>query len=481
MKTTIKSKIIISFCLLILLLLAGQVIFNLFFSKESLIQQTKTEIQSLYNSILNSYSDDEENLYQLTSYGDSINGFSIQIFSEETLIYSSRNPLPFLSETFSSRPQKDSDFNTSLYQENPSTTSAESITGDGSSIITIFGKFMYEGEYRYVNISKPVESIQDVVNVLTFSSIIISLVILLIGMVVVFIIAKSISKPINDIKSISERVANLDFNTKADENSSSLELSSLAKSINSMSTQLRNSMRDLQNANEKLQEDIEYQKTIDKNRKQFIANISHEMKTPLALLQIYCENLNEDIEGIDKKEYCQIILGETLRMDSIVKDMLNISSIENDFAKSNKNDYDISHSCQSIITYMKPILSNINLIIDIDENIVIYGDKKQLDEAMRNYLNNAVAHVKSTIKISLKKIENDLVFSVYNDGINIPESELSNIWDSFYKADKSRKRSGSSNAGLGLYIVKIILEKHSGKYAVQNKTDGVEFTFTIPI
>lgn len=483
MKQSITTKIILSFLLLISMLLLGQILFNKFFAVEYSIKENKTELENLFYKIQESYSDEFEVLYDLTEEEDSVKGFSIQIFSSDTLIYSSKNFLELFNNSPILKPNTMPEiigFSTSEFSITPKAVSIELDDQSGQTLV-VNGKFLYEDEYRYVSITKSVESIEASISLFTRSSIIISGIILLIGIIVIIIIARGISLPIKNIETVSQKLSELDFSYKADENTSLKELSSLATSINSMSYSLYSAMYQLKNANMKLQEDIEYQRKMEENRKQFIANVSHEMKTPLALLQLYCENLRNCVDDIDKDEYCEIIVEESQRLDTIVKDMLNVSSIENGFAKIRKEEFHISESCKNIVLTMSPLFQGINLKIDVMPGLRCLGDKKQLEEAMRNYIVNAISHTpeNGNIIITLEKEQGKIIFSVYNDGENIPEKELKHIWESFYKSDKSRTRSSSGNAGLGLYIVKIIVENHLGEYSVKNVEKGVVFSFNI--
>ncbi len=460
-------------------IVVGQIIFNLFYAKQVLISQNKSEVEQLFVKISNSYSDDEENLYELTKEEDSVDGFSIEIFSSEEIIYTSRVLPSFL---FSGRFEKTliNSYEIDDFSQYPSANVVENESRD-DSVIFLKGVIEYENEARYIVISKPVESIDNVIGIFTQSGIIISIGILIIGVVVIFVLTRQISMPIKNIEEVSKNLSNFDFSYYADEKSSIKEISSLAKSVNSMSKQLDNYMTEIKIANIKLTEDIEFQKKIETNRKQFIANISHEMKTPLSLLQLYCENLSGDLENIDKTDYVETIKDEVERLNIIVKDMLSVSSVENGLAKVRKEEMDFSDCAKNVVNTMYPLLENFNLVIDIQPQLHTFSDKKQIEEAMRNYINNAISHTKigEMIKITVKREYHSIVFSVYNEGEKIREEDFENIWDSFYKSDKARTRKVLENAGLGLYIVKLICENHEGKYYAENKAKGVSFSFSL--
>lgn len=168
--------------------------------------------------------------------------------------------------------------------------------------------------------------------------------------------SKNISKPITDIEAVSKKIAALDFSYVADENCSAAELASLAKSINQMSGQHSFNMQQLTKANEQLQKDIEYRKQIEHYRREFIAGVSHEMKTPLALLQIYTENLKSNISGIDKDYYCDTIVEETENLSRMVSDMLEISSVDSGFITLSSEDVDVAELCRNILREYQPVL-----------------------------------------------------------------------------------------------------------------------------
>lgn len=478
-KMTIKTKIILSFCLLFLAMLLLQIIFNQFFSREYFLSENKQELQQLFQKIEASYSDDAETLYELTETEDSVNGFSIQIFSDNNLIYSSRNSLTQITgnQLPNVAPTGDGqDFDNFSYNPEAIVLSSDAIEGD---TLILQGMFLYEGGMRYVVLTKPVESIDASIWVFTRSSIIISLFVLFMGISVVIALARGIAKPIRNIEIVSQQLSQLDFSYQANEHASTRELSSLAISINSMSTQLANSMNQLQSANLQLQSDIENQMRIDDMRRQLIANVSHEMKTPLALLQIYCENLKADVEGINRDEYYEVILEETERLDNIVKDMLTLSSMEHQCATLQKSVLDFSAIARDTLASMVPLFEDFDLQTYIQPNLHVYGDATRLAEAMRNYLTNALSHTppQGVIEVSLYPRRDQVFFAVTNQGKTIDQADLQNIWDPFYKSDQARTRVSNANAGLGLSIVRTILQHHAGNCGVENTPNGVCFYF----
>lgn len=538
MKISIKKRIVKSFCVLILLILIAQLGFNIFLSKTFFVMQNKIEVKKLYNTIVEYYSDEPNVLYALTRDADSTLGYSVQIFSEEEMIYTSRTmgddvvgaraPLsvendintemeepamgmegppelrmeggptggpgnvppqnsPQSEEITEQRVEEiraykpgDARIRIEDYQENPD---AEIIVSseNGMEVLTIRGKIDYEGESRYINIALPMESITNSIALFTQSNIVISIIVLLFGIWVVIELANSITKPIKSMQKLSENLANLDFSNQLDEDAKTEEISGLARSINSMSDQLEKAMSELQIANEELQKDVERQKELETMRKQFVANVSHEMKTPLALVQIYCDNLKNNVEGIDRDQYCDIIIEETGRLNKIVGDMLNVAHLENELLQPYKRELDFTETTKNLLITMQPLFEAYEIEEEIEENLFVTGDKEQLEEAMRNYIMNAISHTEDGDKIKIKanKTEQKVCFSVYNKGKQIEEKHMDRLWESFYKSNDARTRTHGSNAGLGLYVVKVTMDNHKGACAVENKKDGVEFTFTL--
>lgn len=476
MKKSIKFKIILSFCILMIFVIAGQIVFNLFYSQTFFRKKKEKQLLNLYTAISENYTDDAEKLNSITTDDENIHGFSVIVLSDKQVIYSTRKtPINMNKTIIKVLSDKDK-----IISETPIIDIID-LKDDNMKILTAGGKIDFKGENRYIFISLPMQSIKNSAMLFTQSSIIISSVILVIGIVIAVFLAKSISKPIKNIELVSKRLCALDFSYHADENISSTELKSLAISINEMSRQLESNIIMLNNANEKLQKDVDYQKKIEAMRRQFIANVSHEMKTPLSLLQLYSENLKNNIDGIDRNEYCDTIIEETQHLSNMVKDMLDMSSIENGLLKMHIEPLDLSSLIEKTVSKFSVILNNFNTQIQIEKNVMINGDEKYITQAVSNYISNAIAHTitNGNITIFLTQNSENTIFKVYNDGKKIAQEDLKRIWESFYKSDKARTRTDNENSGLGLYIVKTIIDKHNGTYNVENKDTGVEFSFTL--
>lgn len=462
-----------------------QLLFGLFLSREFFVTERKKEINNLFNALKTGYSDDAYELSQITEIAENIHNIKITVFDGNNVIYSTRQSVdgfeffgrPFFFDKNKTPHNNAPHMDFSNFSEKPEVKSLEF---DEKSFV-LQGKIRYNGSDRYILLSSSFESIESSVMMFTKVNSLISVVILAVAIVCAFFVAKSINKPIKNIESVSKEISNLNFAQRADETINTPELRSLAKSINTMSDKLYRTIEELQTANAKLSADIDYQKRLEKMQRDFIGNVSHEMKTPLCLLQMYSENLKNDVEGIDKEYYCQTIIDETERLNEMVKNMLEISSIENELCHISEEIIDLSELCKYTVSKMDIVLKDTDYKTEIEENIFVSGDGKYLEQAMNNYLSNAATHTEAgkKIRIRLYSENGEAVFSVYNEGGHIDPLKLPHIWERFYKTDESRVRSETAHAGLGLYIVKTVIEKLGGFCSAENVSGGVIFTFRL--
>ena len=479
---SIKNKIAFSFIGLVSIILISQMIFNNFYAKEFYIKEKSNAMEQSFYEIEKLYDGTSESIENVALEFENKYNFNILVSDNKNeLIYvtENRNMVQYavrpLVKSYKIKPDL------SISDQNPIITTLHT-PPNNSQALMLYGEFDFQNDKNFIQITVPMDSIENSVGIFTKASTTISIIALLIAVLYSFIISRGITKPISDIEKIASNCANLDFSMLANENIASLEIANLATNINSMSKQLEKTINELNIANEKLQNDIANERKIEQMRREFIANVSHEMKTPLALLQIYSSNLKSNVENIDKDYYCETIIEETERLNDMVVSMLDISSIESGLSKMNFSEISISILCLSVVDKFMPVLEDFNLTIDIQSNLNIIGDAKYLEQAMKNYISNAISHTEKDkkINISLLKNDDDVIFGIFNEGNNISEGDILYIWDSFYKSDKSRVRSGN-NAGLGLYIVKTIINAHNGACNVRNDNNGVIFEFKIKL
>lgn len=336
---------------------------------------------------------------------------------------------------------------------------------------------------NYFIIRTPLESIQQTVGLTNMFLLAVGVFVMVIAGVLAFVFAKKITMPITELTEISKRMADLDFDAEY-KGSSTDEIGILGENFNRMSEELEHTISELKTANNELQKDIEKKTQIDEMRKEFLNNVSHELKTPIALIQGYAEglrdNINEDEES--KEFYCEVIQDEAAKMNRMVKKLLTLNQLEfgNDQVIMERFD---------LITLIRGILQSSDILIqqkeakvlfDDSKPVYVWGDEYKVEEVVTNYLTNALNHLDYDKIIEIRVVEVDGVVwtSVFNTGEPIPEEDIDKIWIKFYKVDKARTRE-YGGSGIGLSIVKAIVESMNQKFGVKNYENGVSFWFTL--
>lgn len=308
--------------------------------------------------------------------------------------------------------------------------------------------------------------------------------VLLLGVILMVFIGNSFAKPILQITDIAKRMSELDFDVKYPVTTRD-EIGVLGGSINALSETLETTISELKTANNELQKDIENKIQIDEMRKEFLSNVSHELKTPIALIQGYAEglqdNINEDRESRDF--YCEVIIDEAKKMNKMVKKLLTLNQIE--FGKDQ-----VAFERFDIVNLIQNVMQSAALLAEQKgaemsfareyEPFYVWADEYMVEEVVTNYISNAINHVdyEKKITISLEKQEDTVRICVFNTGNQIPEEEQEKVWVKFYKVDKARTRE-YGGSGIGLSIVKAVMDSMNQKCGVRNRDNGVEFWFEL--
>jgi signal transduction histidine kinase len=300
-----------------------------------------------------------------------------------------------------------------------------------------------------------------------------------------FIYSNMISKPLVRLNNIASKMANLDFSSFCDVKSND-ELGNLGNTLNFLSFNLDNALQDLKASNKKLQSDIERERHLDKMRKEFTAGVSHELKTPISLISGYAEGLKDGIVDEESQDfYLDVIMDEANKMSNLVSDMLDLSQLESGTFKLSVDSFYIDKLFISLLKKHSTFMNSKNISIEtnIDKDLLVSGDVTRIEQVITNFLTNAIRHTpeNGVIKVTIKDMENKnnkIVIEIFNSGEPIDDDDLQNIWDKFYKIDKSRTRT-DGGTGLGLSIVKNILTLHKSDFGVKNESNGVLFYFTL--
>lgn len=301
--------------------------------------------------------------------------------------------------------------------------------------------------------------------------------------VVILMVSRKITEPILELAEISERMAHLDFDARYSGNSKT-EIAILGNNINELSNTLETTISELKTANNELQKDIEKKNEIDEMRKEFLSNVSHELKTPIALIQGYAEGLKEGIndDAESRDFYCDVIIDEAAKMNNMVKKLLTLNQLEfgNDVVALER--FDIAALIRNYIQSAEILTRQKEIQVRFEEIQPAYAwaDEFKTEEVFANYFTNAMNHAggEKVIDVKLVRNKNKIRVSVFNTGEPIPEESLSHIWEKFYKVDKARTRE-YGGSGVGLSIVKAIMESINQEYGVINYDNGVEFWFEL--
>jgi two-component system sensor histidine kinase VanS len=294
-----------------------------------------------------------------------------------------------------------------------------------------------------------------------------------------------VTRPILKMRDTAAQMTKLDFSKKCDYKAND-EIGELAESLNFLSNKLSDTIGQLQDANGKLKDDLDLQRELDRLRKDFIAAVSHEFKTPLTLIKGFTESIRENkVKDDEILEAQDIIVDEVDKMDQLVLDMLDLSKLESLTNQLNRREFDCVKLLSGIADKYAVMMRNhhINFRCELEKGeILVSADDFRIEQVVTNFLNNAIANtpVNGTLILSSKAENGIITISVYNEGIPIKESELDKIWDQFYRTDKSRSAK-TGGTGLGLTICKAILEKHGSSFGVENIKNGVRFYFTLDI
>ncbi|MCR5673819.1 MAG: HAMP domain-containing histidine kinase [Lachnospiraceae bacterium] len=336
---------------------------------------------------------------------------------------------------------------------------------------------------NFILIRTPVQSMREASLLANTIFIRFGIIAIIAGIIFISIATKRITKPIMKLVGISEKMTHLDFSEKYT-SSTDNEVDALGEHMNRLSDKLEDTIRELKSANAKLQQDIEKKTEIDEMRKEFLSNVSHELKTPIALIQGYAEGLkdcvNDDEESRDY--YCDVITDEADRMNKLVKSLLSLNELESGNVQVEIEHFDLMELIRNCAESMDILAKQNDVTIELPKHdaVAVWADEFKTEQVLTNYLANAIHYAtgEKKVSISIERSDSLVRVGVFNTGDNIPEEVLPNLWTKFYKADKARTRK-YGGSGLGLSIVKASMEAMGGNYGVENLDDGVNFWFEL--
>ena len=301
--------------------------------------------------------------------------------------------------------------------------------------------------------------------------------------IIMFFVSRRFTGPVLQLAGIAKRMTELDFDVKYKVRSRD-EIGELGNSINVLAEQLEKTISELKSANNELQMDIEKKTQADEVRKEFLSNVTHELKTPIALIQGYAEGLKDNISesSEDREFYCDVIIDEAGKMNAMVKKLLTLNHLEFGTTPVEFSRFDLTELIQAVLNSTEILAKQKQVTVHFEqtEPLYVWADEYMIEEVLTNYISNAFHHVSGANIIEVKVIPqgSHVRVAVFNTGSPIPEEELEKVWIKFYKVDKARTRE-YGGSGIGLSIVQAIMKAHNQAYGVKNHPSGVEFWFEL--
>lgn len=484
---SVRFKLFFTMCVVILVIILSLVLINsivlenfYIYSKTATIKQVYQKVNDYYNTE-NTNVDLETELKKIAYK----NNFDILIKTDTNLIIFTSDR-EFLSSTYI---LKDiNEIKSKSIEENETKINVKVTTDEVNNVSYMFLTGILDNGY-VLYIRMPISPIEESVKISNTVLLMIGGITLVVAGIIASFISRKFTNPILQLNDIANKMSKLDFSKKYRITDTEDEINELGRSINTMSDKLEATIKELQKNNIELEKDIEEKSKIDEMRKQFISDVSHELKTPIALIQGYAEGLIENVNSDEesRKFYAEVILDETNKMDKLVKQLLELMKLEYGKREFDNEKFNINELINEVLRKCSVMINekNIKVYFENKEPIYVYADEFYMDQIITNYLTNAIKHAEEVeketkIEIKLEKVSNKIRVSVFNTGENIPEEDLQRIWGRFYKLDSSRNRQ-DGGSGIGLALVKAIMNNYQNEYGVKNKKNGVEFYFDMDI
>lgn len=294
------------------------------------------------------------------------------------------------------------------------------------------------------------------------------------------LMARFITKPVSELNEAARNMAELNFSHPCQVESRD-EFGELAESLNKMAESLQQAFASLESANQKLGQDVEQKKRLLAERKELVDSLSHEMKTPLGVIRAYAEGLQDETDEAKRQKYSEVIITETERMNRLITTLLDLSALENGATQLRPERFDFVDFVETVAGRLLIDTPDADFILEYElpeHPVYVNTDKGRMEQVLNNLIVNAKRNNSpgGILKLSLLEKDGLLDFSIFNQGLPIPEESLSKIWSKFYR-DKNSKYSGS---GLGLAIVAQVLSMQHLNYGAENQPGGVAFYFSLP-
>ncbi len=500
-RRSIRFKFFVAISAVTLVFIGVLLILNLFFYEDYYMLMRRGELRDAYQGIRNSYSGDiEEMMTVLDSYESQTAIRMAVVCSDGTVLYTSFNTRSDEGNADTQNPFQLPDFDL-LDQQRRGYTILQSIAQNVS------WNTLDSHSYQFLNVTlwdndqylclagvldnqadkclfayMPYAYIEQNSSLNLVFLVIAGGCALLICLIFAYGVSRWFSRPLIAMAGLADRMSELDFSTKY-QGGSTDEIGQLGQSLNRLSAYLEQTIRELRQSNEQLAQEIKEKERIDNMRQEFIVNVSHELKTPIALIQGYAEGLTAGVadDPEDRKYYCDTIADEADHMNKLVMQLLNLSRLELGAEQTYSEDIDLHELCAEAVRKTAVLCESRGLTVEYDDTcITVRTDGDLLDQVLMNYLSNAIRYTVDggKIKISAKQTGDCVRLTVFNEGDGLPEEELPKIWEKFYRTDRARTRE-AGGTGIGLSLVRAIADTLHGSCGVENVEGGIVFWFEL--
>ena len=499
MRHSIKLKFFAAFTAVAVVFITLISVLNLFFYDDYYMLERRRDLRGLYQSAAAEYAGTVDSIYPRLLAAEEAQGVRLTVLSANgTVLYDTtlRQLTTGINATvphpgFGSGGIRDALFNDlNLTARALQSADPARLSGEGCDIVTVASE---DSEYlclvgrlgdNYL-ISRTAVAYMETSS--TFNStflLVAGFFSLLVCIAAAWLISRRFTTPLVQMNRAANAMAALDFSQKVQTQGED-EIAQLGRSLNQLSEHLEHAVAELQRSNAHLSRENEEKERIDAMRREFIINVSHELKTPIALIRGYAEGLREGVaeDPEDRKYYCDTICDEAVRMNEMVLQLLSLSKLEDGREAAEYAPVELATLCAAAVDKVAPLTGERGLqISNAVQPATILSDADLLDRILSNYLTNAIRYTPDggTIRLSTSEApDGGAVLRVYNEGEGIAPAELDRIWDKFYRTDKARSRE-SGGTGIGLSIVRAAADLLHGRVWAANEADGVAFYLYLP-
>lgn len=502
MNRSIKLKFFAAICAIALAFIGILMVLNLFFYDDYYLSQRQRSLTDFYQQLSATYSGDINEVAELLDRSENTDGVRLSIITRDGMVVYDTTMRERLSDTaalFSYTGRDDVFYGLSLTQAALRSVDAEQLDSRGAAFVTVsdsrrqeeylclVGNLHEKAEYLVARVPFAYVEENTAFN-LTFL-LISGGITLLICVCLAFLLARHFTGPLIEISGVANAMSELDFSKKY-EGSRQDEIGRLGQSINLLSEHLEQAIGELQHSNEQLAREVQEKERIDSMRREFIVNVSHELKTPIALIQGYAEGLREGVAASpeDRDYYCETIESEAVRMNHLVMQLLSLSKLELGRETPAPTEFELDELMRAVAEKTAVLRADKELTLALEPSgLTVCTDYGMLEQVVTNYLTNAIRYTPEggAIEVSAaREPDGAVTLSVFNEGEGLPEDELSLIWEKFYRTDKARSRE-SGGTGVGLSIVRATAEVLGATCGAENTAapdgkTGIVFWFRLP-